>query len=325
MDDPYLPGTERRESSEPSNPAGEESVGMVPPQPNAPQAWPVILITLGAIPAALLASVIALIAGLGFTQGLDAFSSPAKIEMSILELASTPAGFLLLLLPGQCVFLVAAFVPSLFSSTPLVRRLGLVGSSLPRWAYPILILATPVVGMVGGLLPPLIDDTPSDQLLQMIDMIKTPGSMLFVFILASISILPAIAEETLFRGYLLMGLRRRWPAIWGILLSSVLFSAAHLDLQHAAGVFPLALWLGILTWKSGSILPAILVHMINNIFAGISMRLMDEQALESMDHSWGLGSFMVLGCGTVALCCSIWILIRFGSSPENTENRVVSP
>jgi len=133
--------------------------------------------------------------------------------------------------------------------------------------------------------------------------------------------LPAVAEETLFRGYLLMGLRRRWPAIWGILFSSVLFSAAHLDLQHAAGVFPLALWLGILTWKTGSILPAILVHMVNNLIGGISIRLMDQQTLESMDQSWDLGSLILLACGLIALCGSIWILLRLGSSPENNENQ----
>jgi membrane protease YdiL (CAAX protease family) len=305
MDNPDLPGTQRVETL----------------APKPPEVWPTILITISAIPISLIASLLAILVGVGFTQGAGAFSSTAGFELTIIELSRTPAGFLLLLLPGQLVFLFAAYVPCFFSSTPLVKRLGLVGGSLPSWSYPILILATPAVGMVGQLLPPLIDDTPSDQLLQIIDLIQTPGPVLFLFILMSISVLPAVAEETLFRGFLLMGLRRRWPAIWGILLSSVLFSAAHLDLQHAVGVFPLALWLGILTWRSGSILPAMLVHMVNNLIGGISIRLMDKQVLEEMSPAWTPVSLALLACGTIALCGSIWILIRFGSRPENADNQ----
>ncbi len=82
---------------------------------------------------------------------------------------------------------------------------------------------------------------------------------LLVFVL-----MPALFEEMAFRGFILNGLRRRlqpWPAI---LLSSFLFALYHMNVFQVLPSFVLGVVLGLLTVRSGSILPGILYHLLHN-------------------------------------------------------------
>lgn len=73
-----------------------------------------------------------------------------------------------------------------------------------------------------------------------------------------------LAEETLFRGYLYGKLKSYVPAIWAALSTSLLFAAAHLQLNVALDVFVLSLLLCGLRSLTGSIWSGVLVHMLKN-------------------------------------------------------------
>jgi membrane protease YdiL (CAAX protease family) len=87
-------------------------------------------------------------------------------------------------------------------------------------------------------------------------------------------------EELLMRGFLLRQLLRRWSAGPAVLVVALLFAAMHLPAWIAMGglsvgvavsfvvLFVMGLVLGALTWTSGSLWPAIVVHVINNVLAG---------------------------------------------------------
>ena len=87
-------------------------------------------------------------------------------------------------------------------------------------------------------------------------------------------ILPPLGEETLVRGYLYSGLRskmRYWPAL---LLTSVLFGAAHLSgtdsgllWSGALDTFILSVVLVYLRENTGALYAGMLVHMANNVIA----------------------------------------------------------
>jgi membrane protease YdiL (CAAX protease family) len=81
--------------------------------------------------------------------------------------------------------------------------------------------------------------------------------------LVSLAVLPAVAEELLFRGVLARSLASR-HALLAIGTSAIVFSAYHLDPVQIVGTFPLALALGTLAVRSGSILPGMLAHFLNN-------------------------------------------------------------
>jgi membrane protease YdiL (CAAX protease family) len=76
----------------------------------------------------------------------------------------------------------------------------------------------------------------------------------------------AISEEVCFRGMLFGGLRERFPRYVAALLSAVIFGGLH-ALTGLSAVPPLIVFafiLALLYEKTGSIVPGIVLHMLNN-------------------------------------------------------------
>lgn len=81
-----------------------------------------------------------------------------------------------------------------------------------------------------------------------------------------IVIAASISEEVCFRGMLFGGLRERFPRYWAALLSAAIFGALH-ALTGISAVPPLIAFgfvMALLYEKTGSIVPGILLHMLNN-------------------------------------------------------------
>jgi membrane protease YdiL (CAAX protease family) len=78
-----------------------------------------------------------------------------------------------------------------------------------------------------------------------------------------------VSEEVCFRGMLFGGLRERMPRVAAALLSGAIFGALH-ALTGVSAVPPLIAFgfiLALLYEKTGSIVPCILLHMLNNSVA----------------------------------------------------------
>jgi membrane protease YdiL (CAAX protease family) len=75
-----------------------------------------------------------------------------------------------------------------------------------------------------------------------------------------------LVEEIFFRGFLFQGFRERygWPA--GMLLSSAIFAAAHLDLVALIPTFILGNVLAYVYHRSNSVWPGIFLHFLVNAF-----------------------------------------------------------
>jgi membrane protease YdiL (CAAX protease family) len=84
-----------------------------------------------------------------------------------------------------------------------------------------------------------------------------------------IAVLAPISEEICFRGFLYGGLRQRLPRIAAAFLAGFVFGGLH-ALTGISAVPPLMAFgviLSLLYEKTGSILPGILLHMLNNSVA----------------------------------------------------------
>ena len=79
--------------------------------------------------------------------------------------------------------------------------------------------------------------------------------------------LPALCEEIFCRGYLLSGLRGRGRTSFAIIASAVLFGILHLDPGRLLTTTCLGALLAVVVIRSGSILPAMLLHFLNNATA----------------------------------------------------------
>lgn len=85
----------------------------------------------------------------------------------------------------------------------------------------------------------------------------------FVGVLFAVAVLPAIFEEVIFRGLLLKGMRS-FGAVGAILLCGALFSLYHQNPAQTIYQFCCGAAFAFVALKSGSILPTILSHFINN-------------------------------------------------------------
>ncbi len=88
------------------------------------------------------------------------------------------------------------------------------------------------------------------------------GVALLVF-----ALMPAITEELAFRGFILSGLERTYPARTAIVLSAFLFGFLHVLLsltQQLFGATLLGLVLGLIAVRTGSLWPGVAFHFVNN-------------------------------------------------------------
>jgi hypothetical protein len=99
--------------------------------------------------------------------------------------------------------------------------------------------------------------------------------------LMHVALVPAIFEEILYRGYVLHMLKRT-KAIWtAILISGIIFGLYHLRLTQAIPLSLIGIFLGWITWRSGSLIPAMVVHFVNNASSVLLVRYMPESPLAS--------------------------------------------
>lgn len=80
-------------------------------------------------------------------------------------------------------------------------------------------------------------------------------------------IVAPVAEEVFFRGFVFAGLRQRYGWKKAALISSALFAAIHVTLTAMIPVFILGCIFAYLYHRSGSIWPAILMHVSTNALA----------------------------------------------------------
>ncbi|MDB5182302.1 MAG: hypothetical protein JWO47_86 [Candidatus Saccharibacteria bacterium] len=104
------------------------------------------------------------------------------------------------------------------------------------------------------------------------------GKQLY-YVFASLVILPPIAEEIMFRGYLFTSFRQKFRLRYAVILTSILFGIAHLQFGSGAPLlwvaaldtFTLSCVLCTLREKSGSLWPGIYLHALKNGVAFVAL------------------------------------------------------
>jgi uncharacterized protein len=90
-----------------------------------------------------------------------------------------------------------------------------------------------------------------------------------------------ICEEVLFRGFLFMGFTRAMPVVWAAVFSAFIFAAAHDDLPSFPVLFCIGLLLAFVRWRTRSLWPGILLHLLNNAWSAVSILLVLHGVLHS--------------------------------------------
>jgi membrane protease YdiL (CAAX protease family) len=183
---------------------------------------------------------------------------------------------------GQFFYILLAEAMAGGSAIWLVRRrrLGLGHIGLGRrpgladlapavagfFAFYILLI---VVSLVSGWLIPGINKGSQD-----VGFNNLGGGFGQMLAFISLVMIPPLGEEPLVRGYLYSGLRARYKFVPAMLMTSLLFGAAHLLTGYsgllwaaALNTFILSLVLVYLRERTGALYAGMLVHLLNNLIA----------------------------------------------------------
>lgn len=128
----------------------------------------------------------------------------------------------------------------------------------------------------------------------------------------SIVVIPPIVEEMMFRGMILQGLRRFGDG-FAVVASAALFGLYHGNFAQMVFAFLCGLALGYAVIRSNSLLPAILIHLINNassVFLEFVERYQGTAASESAN---GVRALILFALGILSV---IYLLIRGRRSPR---------
>jgi uncharacterized protein len=111
-----------------------------------------------------------------------------------------------------------------------------------------------------------------------------------------LSVIPALVEESLFRGYLQRRFLQRWSPAVAIGVSTLLFASLHFDSQqHMLAVVPLGLITGLLAYRTNSIKPGMVVHGIHNAAVVGFAALGNVLSARLSEEALGLGVIGTIG------------------------------
>lgn len=247
----------------------------------------------------------------------------------------TIVGFRIVTGFGQIVFLL---VPTLL----LVRFATLTPSQYLRLAAP----------NPRTLIPPLIGIFSLQQMLQIylyfqeniplpesvrsyVDKFKTMIEEVYKLLVSShsipelitvifvIALIPAIAEELLFRGLVQRSFEKGLTMTKGMILTGIIFGAYHLNPFTFIPLVILGIYLGFLTLRSNSVWVSVSAHFYNNSFACIAAYLqLDEDFIvtgKSSEMSIGilLFTFVVFG---ILFYLSTYYFLQVTEPPQHPTN-----
>jgi membrane protease YdiL (CAAX protease family) len=242
------------------------------------------------------------------------------------DMINDPGGLIWLALSSQLGFLIVTLCAAWLSPMGIARRLRLRPSTMPWVGY----LTLPVGMLSLNLLFQSVVrlfPTPKGGTLDVLHNAFThlTPDLLFAAIMA-IGIMPGVAEEFLFRGYVQSRLAIRWGRWVAIPIAAFMFGLAHFDVVQSTATFFMGLYLGYVAERSGSIRPSMFAHMFNNsiVLLGSWMAGRGASGAEAKMDNLSLSATLIqaLICAVIlTLCC---IYVRYRVHPPAIEEPIPS-
>ena len=192
-----------------------------------------------------------------------------------------------------------------------VVRLDKISFAVPHWS----VLLASVVALCFFFLPEIA----LTEALSLPDFMEDEweGIVSSILGLIVIGILVPITEEMLFRGAVLRSLldwdKLRSKPWLAILLSGVFFALFHLNPAQMPSAFLMGWFLGWLCYRTGSLIPGMVVHVFNNSVVCIASMFPEEEgSAETLAEMFGspLKEYLVVGISAILCAMVVVWLIR---------------
>ncbi len=166
---------------------------------------------------------------------------------------------------------IGIFIVGLILLTPLLQYF----LSIQKFALQKLADVSPFVKNITNML---------DQLDELVE--KTYGSLLTShsvfessFIILVVAVIPALCEETLFRGFVQKSFEQKLKPFWSIFITALFFGLYHFNPYGLLPLIALGAYFGFAAYASNSIFVPMILHFINNLLAVLAFFLLGSDEL----------------------------------------------
>ena len=150
------------------------------------------------------------------------------------------------------------------------------------------------------------------------------GNQPLLSVLLILALIPAVCEELTFRGFIFGGLLHKNGVMRAVLVSALFFGLSHTVLQQSISATIMGLLLGIVAWRTGSVLCTIIIHGINNTLsltlAWLSLNNLQPHSNISWAVELNAGAWHYHPTWTVLsiliVCATLLILFRRDSATQ---------
>ncbi|MFH1853557.1 MAG: type II CAAX endopeptidase family protein [Candidatus Neomarinimicrobiota bacterium] len=191
---------------------------------------------------------------------------------------------------------LSIFIGQGFMAVPLLFYLHSQGISFRRSLRlnpvgSVTVLATVLVAVGAVFIADELDRLVSlifpaaDSLMQIGQVLIVDSALSAIILFIGLGILAPIGEELLFRGYLQGFLEEHWQDVTrAVLVTAMAFALAHMNPFWLVQAYLMGVLLGYLTWRTDSVLPAILLHGIYN---AVALLITNLQNVNTTLFLWG--------------------------------------
>ena len=187
-------------------------------------------------------------------------------KLAVTEMPSTFAGIAkLVLLPQLVMILFPALIMATMLTTSLRKSLRI---RMPHWTVlPLSVLVgltlhpayTLLARSVSYMYP--VSEQAAESMKPFVEQISSAP---WISVLLLMAVVPAICEELAFRGFIFGGLVRRNGRFRAVVVTAIMFGISHGIVQQSICATFMGFLLGWVAWRTGSVLPGILIHLTNN-------------------------------------------------------------
>ncbi len=186
---------------------------------------------------------------------------------------------------GQAFMLVPLVWFLIYRKQPVLKRLRLNFVSYEIlyltiiFSFGVIVISDEIDRLIQFLIPA------PDYILDLNGLLQPESLGGFILLFTAVVLIAPLGEELLFRGFLQQFLEKHWKDITrAILVTALLFAMIHMNPYWFIQIYFLGILLGFLAWKTGSVLPPLILHGMNN---GGAMLFSFTNLEEHSFYVWG--------------------------------------
>jgi membrane protease YdiL (CAAX protease family) len=147
-------------------------------------------------------------------------------------------------------------------------------------------------------------------------------------IILIVAIVPALCEETMFRGFIQRSFEFKMKPFWAALITAVFFGLYHFNPYDLIPLIALGFFFGFASYTSNSILVPMFLHFLNNFAAIMMYFIADDKKLLENTHDPNVdlkSAFVILFILLILFIGVIYLIKRFYSQKEMRKNYAGMP